>query len=115
MSEARVAIVTGASGGLGKAIATSLAQAGLHLVLHYHRNAEVAETLADGLRNGIETRTFQADLAHSVDADALVARALREFGRVDVLVNNAGMARDCFSDRVRPYPVRATAVVNSRM
>ena len=101
MSEPRVAIVTGASGGLGKAIATSLAQAGFHLMLHFHRNAEVAETLADGLRNGIEARTFQADLARSVDADALVAHSVREFGRVDVLVNNAGMTADAPLHKLR--------------
>lgn len=91
LKEHRVAVLTGASGGLGRAIAASLARSGFHLVLHYHRNAEVAEALADGLRNGINTTTFQADLARSVGADALMAHAVREFGQVDVLVNNAGV------------------------
>lgn len=92
--ERRVAIVTGSSGGLGKAIAASLAEAGFHLVLHYHRNAEAAEALADGLGDGIQATAFRADLARSVEADALVAHAVCEFGRVDVLVNNAGMTAD---------------------
>lgn len=90
----RVAIVTGSSGGLGRAIAACLAEAGFDLMLHYHRNAEAANALADGLRTSIETTTFQADLSSSVDADALIARTITELGRVDVLVNNAGMKAD---------------------
>jgi NAD(P)-dependent dehydrogenase (short-subunit alcohol dehydrogenase family) len=90
----RVAVVTGASGGLGRAIALSLAKAGHHLVLHYHRNAEMAEALADGLRNGIETTTCQADLAQPDGARRLIAHAEETFGGVDVLVNNAGVSRD---------------------
>jgi 3-oxoacyl-[acyl-carrier protein] reductase len=96
-----VAIVTGSSGGLGKAIAAALAEAGFHLMLHFHRNAEGAEAVADSLRNGIETTTFQADLARSEDADALVAQALREFGRVDVVVNNAGLKVDAPLHKLR--------------
>ncbi len=92
--ERRVAIVTGASGGLGTAIATSLAEAGFDLVLHYYRNAEAAQALTDGLLGGVQTTTFQADLARSVEADALVAYTIQEFGRVDVVVNNAGMKSD---------------------
>lgn len=90
----RVAIVTGASGGLGTAIATSLAQAGFDLTLHYHHNADAAEALADRLQDGVRATTFQADLARSSEADALVAHAVSEFGRADVLVNNAGMTAD---------------------
>jgi 3-oxoacyl-[acyl-carrier protein] reductase len=92
--ESRVAIVTGSSGALGGAIAAALAEAGFHLMLHFHRDAEGAEAVADSVRNGIATTTFQADLARSEDADALVAQALREFGRVDVLVNNTGLKVD---------------------
>jgi NAD(P)-dependent dehydrogenase (short-subunit alcohol dehydrogenase family) len=94
VAEPRVAIVTGASGGLGRAIATALAKQGFHLMLHYHRNAEVAEALADGLRNGIQTATFKGDLSRADGADGLVAQTVREFGRVDVLVNNAGLTID---------------------
>jgi 3-oxoacyl-[acyl-carrier protein] reductase len=96
-----VAIVTGASGGLGRAIAMSLAQAGFDLMLHYHRNAGAAEALASELRNGVRTTTFQADLARSGDADALVAHAIQELGRVDVLVNNAGMKVDAPLHKLR--------------
>ncbi len=99
--ERRVAIVTGASGGLGRAIASSLAEAGFDLMLHYHRNAGAARALADGLRDGVETATFRADLACSVEADALVSRTVDEFGRVDVLVNNAGTKSDAPLHKLR--------------
>ena len=92
--ERKVAIITGASGGLGGAIATSLAEAGFDLMLHYRRNAQAAQALADRLRNGVTTTAFQADLARSDEADALVERTVAELGRVDVLVNNAGMKLD---------------------
>jgi len=96
-----VAIVTGSSGGLGKAIARALAEAGLHLMLHFRYNADAAEELADSLRNGVRTATFPADLTRSEDADALVADALREFGRVDVVVNNAGLKVDAPVHKLR--------------
>ena len=92
--ERRVAIVTGASGGLGTAIASSLAAAGFDLVLHYRQNRQAVEGLASGLRDVIRATVFRADLARRVEADALAAYAVRELGRVDVLVNNAGMTAD---------------------
>ena len=99
--EPRVAIVTGASGGLGKAIAASLARAGFRLMLHFHRNAESAEALAESLRTATETTTFRADLARSEHADALVAQTRRALGRVDVLVNNAGLKVDAPLHKLR--------------
>jgi NAD(P)-dependent dehydrogenase (short-subunit alcohol dehydrogenase family) len=92
--ERRVAIVTGASGGLGTAIASALAAAGFDLVLHYRQNKEAVDALANGLRDEIRATVFQADLARRGEADALAAYAARELGRVDVLVNNAGMTAD---------------------
>ncbi|MCA1813475.1 MAG: SDR family NAD(P)-dependent oxidoreductase, partial [Halobacteriales archaeon] len=97
----KVAVVTGSSGGLGRAIATSFAKAGYSLVLHYHRNAEVAEALADGLRNGIQTTTYKGDLGQSREADGLIAHALQEFGQVDVLVNNSGVNRDALVHKIQ--------------
>jgi NAD(P)-dependent dehydrogenase (short-subunit alcohol dehydrogenase family) len=92
--QTRAAIVTGASGAIGCAIAKSLAAAGFDLMLHYRRNTEATEALAASLRNGIRVRTFQADLSRSVEADALVAHTIDDLGRVDVLVNCAGMKID---------------------
>lgn len=92
--ERRVAIVTGASGALGRAIANSLASAGFDLVLHYHRNTDAAAEVAEGLCNGVRATTFRADLSVSGEANALVDHAVREHHGLDVVVNNAGMKFD---------------------
>ena len=83
----RAAIVTGAASGIGRAIATDLAQQGA-LVLCADVNVDDGERIAAELPNG----SFQrADTAKQADCDALVARAVRDFGAVDILVNNAGL------------------------
>jgi len=83
----RAAIVTGAASGIGRAIATDLAQQGA-LVLCADLNVDDGERIAAELPNG----SFQrADTAKQADCDALVARAVRDFGAVDILVNNAGL------------------------
>jgi NAD(P)-dependent dehydrogenase (short-subunit alcohol dehydrogenase family) len=87
----RVAIVTGASSGLGVQFACALAQAGADVVLAARREDRLAQTRelveAEG-RSGLAVRS---DVTDPDDCSALVAAAMREFGRVDVLVNNAGV------------------------
>src|SRR2546428_13481604 len=83
----RAAIVTGAASGIGRAIATDLAAQGAR-VLFADLNAEEGERVAADFSTG----AFQlADTAKQSDGDALVARAVREFGGVDILVNNEGL------------------------
>ena len=83
-------LVTGASRGIGRAIATELAQAGGRVALHYHHHQQAARTLA--IRLGGEARAFQADLADPEACGRLWEEVTREFGGVDVLINNAGIA-----------------------
>ena len=83
----RAAIVTGAASGIGRAIATDLAQQGAR-VLCADVNVEDGERVATELRTGAFQR---ADTAKQADCDALVTRAVRDFGGVDILVNNAGL------------------------
>ncbi|HYF95619.1 MAG TPA: 3-oxoacyl-[acyl-carrier-protein] reductase [Symbiobacteriaceae bacterium] len=91
----RVAVVTGASGALGKAIATALAAQGAAVVVNYARNAGSAEELARSIKNaGGEALAVQADIATAEGAEALVKAAVEAFGKVDILVNNAGITRD---------------------
>lgn len=94
MLEGKVAIVTGASRGIGRAIALHLASLGAKVVVSA-RNAELLADLADRIRQaGGEVHTVCGDIALSADADRLIDEAVATFGRVDILVNNAGITRD---------------------
>lgn len=91
----RVAIVTGASGGIGSQIALTLAQAGAKVVVNYARNqAAAAALLQEIAAEGGEALSVQADISTAEGAEALVDAAIKAFGKVDILVNNAGITRD---------------------
>jgi 3-oxoacyl-[acyl-carrier protein] reductase len=85
----KIALVTGASGGIGSACARTLAKEGFRVVCHYHVAREEAEQLAARI-GGI---ALQADLRQEAAADALVDDVLGTYGHIDVLVNNAGISR----------------------
>lgn len=98
----RVAIVTGASGGIGRAIATALAAEGAAVVVNYARNAQAAEELVKHLTEaGGQAMAVQADISTSEGADGLVKAAIERFGKVDILVNNAGITRDTLLMRMK--------------
>lgn len=90
--ENRIAIVTGASAGIGAATAAALAQQKAHVVLAARRSERI-EPLAAQLARTYDVRTLAVatDVSRRADIDALVARTLETFGRVDILVNNAGV------------------------
>lgn len=83
-------LVTGASRGIGKAVATKLAEAGATLALHYNKNVREAENLAHILGN--ESKAFQADLSKPDEAAKLFERVSLEMGTIEILINNAGVA-----------------------
>ena len=86
----RVAIVTGASQGIGKAIAIALARAGAHVVV-CSRRADALAPVAEAVRaQGRRALAVPCDVGEASQVDAVVARTVEEFGRIDVLVNNAG-------------------------
>ena len=85
----RVALVTGSTSGIGAAIARRLARDGFHVVVHSGRSPEAGERLAGELGGSY----VRADLSDADTALATVTRALDELGRLDVLVNNAGVSR----------------------
>jgi NAD(P)-dependent dehydrogenase (short-subunit alcohol dehydrogenase family) len=82
-------LVTGASRGIGRAIALALDASGAQVALHYHRSTQPAQALAEHLN---EAQTFQADLAITDRCVQLFENVTRAFGRIDGLVNNAGIA-----------------------
>ncbi len=96
----KVAIVTGAAGGIGRAIVGALAHGGCAVVVHYHESAAEAETVAAGLRaGGRRAIAVRADVTDARQVEAMVGQADEELGGVDILVNNAGIVhRAGFSD-----------------
>lgn len=89
-----VALVTGATGGIGRACAQVLAARGYHVIAHCHRARGEAEALAADLRaQGLSASVEQADIADPDAVRAMAGRILTVYHRVDALVNNAGLAR----------------------
>ena len=89
------AIVTGAGRGIGRAIAVELARHGYHILVDYAGNASAAEeTVALCQAEGVDAFAVQADVSDEDAVKGLVKSALERFGRIDVLINNAGITRD---------------------
>ncbi|HZY65670.1 MAG TPA: 3-oxoacyl-[acyl-carrier-protein] reductase [Rubrobacteraceae bacterium] len=90
-----VAVVTGASRGLGRAIADELGQGGAKVVVNYSRSQEPAEELVEHLKeSGTEAVAVQADVSDAEQAERLINETIEQFDRIDILVNNAGINRD---------------------
>jgi len=91
----KVAVVTGSSRGIGRAIALRLAAEGAAVVVNYHSNEAAANEVVEQIRaDGGRAIAVQADVRDPAQAQALINAAKKEFGRVDILVNNAGTTRD---------------------
>ena len=103
MTEPRVILITGASRGIGRAIALRLAQPGAVLLLnHYDREPEAAEqTLKDILERGAQGKIYYYNVADFQETQAQVGGMLAEWGRIEVLVNNAGITRDTLLMRMK--------------
>ena len=83
-------LVTGASRGIGKAIARKLVECGARVALHYHQNANMARNTAREL--GPKAVLFQADLSEAINVSGFFYNVLKKFGHIDVIINNAGVA-----------------------
>ena len=93
--QGKVAVVTGASRGIGRAIAETLAAEGAKVVVNYQSNAAAAEAVVAAIaERGGAALAVQADVSDLTAADALIKAALDAYGHIDILVNNAGMTRD---------------------
>lgn len=98
----KTALVTGGSRGIGKAIALELASQGANIVVNYTRNAEMAEAVVREIEAmGVKALAVQADVSLSADAEKLVDEALKAFGQIDLLINNAGITRDTLLIRMK--------------
>jgi len=93
--EGRVAIVTGASRGIGRAIANELAQRGAAVIINFLQSAEAAEDLVHQIESfGGKSHAVQADVSDFHQAQFLIKTAVDTYDRLDILVNNAGITRD---------------------
>ncbi|TKJ29299.1 short-chain dehydrogenase [Blastococcus sp. CCUG 61487] len=110
--DGRVAVVTGASSGLGAVFATTLAEAGADVVLGARRTDRLAETQRAVEATGRRAIAVRTDVAVPEDCQGLVDAAMREFGRVDVLVNNAGIGTAVPATRETAEQFRSVIDVN---
>lgn len=109
----QTAIVTGGSRGIGRAVAVRLAKDGMNLVINYRGNSAAAEETERLCRElGAEVLLVQGDVSRAEDCENLAAQAKEAFGRVDVLVNNAGITRDGLLARMTEEDFRAVLDVN---
>ncbi|MBD2256847.1 3-oxoacyl-[acyl-carrier-protein] reductase [Pseudanabaena sp. FACHB-2040] len=111
--QGQVAIITGASRGIGRAVALSLATEGASVVVNYASSSGAAEELVTQITHqGGSALALQADVSKVDQVDALVAATLEKWGRVDILVNNAGITRDTLLLRMKPEDWQAVIDLN---
>ena len=111
--EGQVAIVTGASRGIGRAIALTLAAEGAKVVVNYASSSAAAgEVIEKIVAAGGEAIALQADVSQAAEVESLIQQTIEKFGRVDILVNNAGITRDTLLLRMKPEEWQAVIDLN---
>ncbi|MBN8561605.1 MAG: 3-oxoacyl-[acyl-carrier-protein] reductase [Leptolyngbya sp. UWPOB_LEPTO1] len=111
--QGKVAIVTGASRGIGRATALALAEEGATVVVNYASSSGAADAVvAEIVGNGGSAIALQADVSKADQVDALINFTMEKYGRIDVLVNNAGITRDTLLLRMKPEEWQAVIDLN---
>ena len=111
--ENKSVVITGASRGIGRACAVAFARCGYNVLIGYNQNKAAAEeTLAAVLSFGVKVVILAADISKKDEARRLVSKAMYEFGRIDVLVNNAGIAQQKLFTDITPDEWKKMTVVN---
>ncbi|WP_337884289.1 3-oxoacyl-[acyl-carrier-protein] reductase [Fischerella thermalis] len=111
--QGKVAIVTGASRGIGRAIARELAKFGASVVVNYASSSQAADELVSEITQaGGSAIALAADVSKEEQVDALINAAIEKFNRLDILVNNAGITRDTLLLRMKPEDWQAVIDLN---
>ena len=98
----KVALITGATRGIGKQIAITLAKEGYNIALNYRKENEDLENAKKEIAElGVEVLAVQGDVSKYEDCERFVKEIIEKFGHIDVLVNNAGITRDCLLIRMK--------------
>ena len=114
MTDKKVALVTGGSRGIRRACALELGKAGYDVVINYAGNAEAAaKTVEDIKALGVNAEAYKFDVSNKEEVDNAIAEIIEKFGRIDVLVNNAGITRDDLF--IRMNEDKWTAVINTNL
>ncbi|KJE27586.1 3-oxoacyl-[acyl-carrier-protein] reductase [Geobacillus kaustophilus] len=114
MLEGKIALVTGASRGIGRAVALELARQGANVAVNYAGSEAKANEVAEAIRSlGREAIAVQADVARAEDVERMVKTTIDHFGRLDILVNNAGITRDNLLMRMKEE--EWDAVINTNL
>ncbi|MBD2455923.1 3-oxoacyl-[acyl-carrier-protein] reductase [Nostoc sp. FACHB-87] len=109
----KVAIITGGSRGIGKAIALELAKYGASVVVNYASSSTAADNVVAEITSvGGQALALQADVSQAEQVEALINATTEKFGRVDILVNNAGITRDTLLLRMKPEEWQAVIDLN---
>ncbi|WP_141603426.1 3-oxoacyl-[acyl-carrier-protein] reductase [Terrilactibacillus laevilacticus] len=102
MLEGKVALVTGASRGIGRAIALTLAKAGASVVVNYAGNQALAEKVVEEAKSyGVKASLYQCNVADTKAVQDMIKSIVESYGRLDILVNNAGITRDTLLMRMK--------------
>jgi 3-oxoacyl-[acyl-carrier protein] reductase len=103
LTENKVAIVTGGSRGIGEAIATKLAENGANVAFSYVSSEEKAKVLEEKLQSfGVKAKAYKSNAGDFADSENMVNEVIKEFGTVNILVNNAGISKDNLLLRMTP-------------
>ncbi len=114
METNKLALVTGGSRGIGRAIALEMAKAGYDVVINYAGNEAAAnQTVEDIKALGVNADSFKFDVSSQKEVDENIAKIIEKYGRIDVLVNNAGITRDDLF--IRMTEDKWNAVINTNL
>jgi len=113
MLKTKIALVTGASRGIGKAIAMALAAEGAKVIVNYNGSKVAAEAVAKEIKAaGGSAKTYQCDVSHYDDTKAMIDCIIKDEGALDILVNNAGITKDNLMMRMSEADFQAVIDIN---